>query len=308
MDTVEAVLPRGRYFDRPDVQAYLLSGAYREADGTARQQTGYSLGRLRELRAEGKRHIFWIHYFEPHGPYRTRPEFDFGPSEIDRYRSEIATVDAQLERLFSMLREEGWYDDSLIMVFSDHGESFGEHNHYHHHYLVYPWLVDVPLVWRAPGIAPARVTGPVHLMDVAATVMHFLGWPSPGGMRGMSLLGAPPPATRPLLSEEASISGSNMHQFRLRPAQSEAELFNRLMRLENGLGYASKLAVRQGDHFLVQHRSSLAQELYRWRADPLAANDLADQEPARREQLNAEAERFRASVFERAACELAQHR
>jgi hypothetical protein len=145
-------------------------------------------------------------------------------------------------------------------------------------------------------------------MDVAATVMHFLGWPSPGGMRGVSLLGAPPPATRPLLSEEAPISGSNMHQFRLRPAQSEAELFNRLTRLENGLGYASKLAVRQGDHFLVQHRSSLAQELYRWRTDPLAANDLADQEPARREQLNAEAERFRASVFERAACELAQHR
>ncbi len=304
MDTIEALLPGGRYFTRPDVQAYLLSGAEPVPVGSARHETAHAVSRLRELRAQGKRHMIWIHYYEPHGPYRSRPEYGFGDSEIDRYRAEIATVDAQLDRLLSVLREEGWYDDSLIMLFSDHGESFGEHNHYHHHYLVYPWLVNVPLVWHTPGITPARVTGPVHLTDVAATVLHFLDLPSPGGMRGVSLLGAPPPATRPLLSEEVSISGLNMHQFRLNPAASEAELFKRLTRLENGPGYASKLAVRQGDYYFVQHRSSLANELYLWRKDPLAANDLADRDPARREQLNAEAKRFRASVFERAACSL----
>jgi arylsulfatase A-like enzyme len=304
LDAVEGVLPRGSYFTRPDVQAYLLSGAQTEAVGSARQETAYAIARLRELRAEEKRHLMWIHYFEPHEPYELRESYGFGDSETDRYRSELAFVDEQLSRLLRFLREEGWYDDSLIMVFADHGESFGEHDHFHHHYLVYPWLVNVPLMWRAPDTEPGRVDAPVHLMDVTPSVLHFLGLPAPAGIRGSSLLAGSPPKTRLLFSEEISISGRMMLQYRNQPAKSEAELFARLVRLENGPGYSSKLGVRSGDRYLIQQRSSLANELYAWRSDPLAAHDLADIETGTAAALNQEAERWRMSVFERAACDL----
>jgi arylsulfatase A-like enzyme len=308
MDQIEAVLPSGRYFTRPDVQAYLLTGAQVQLAGNGRQQTGYAIERLRQLRAENKRHLLWIHYYEPHGPYKTRAPFEFGDSELGRYRSEIASVDAQLGSLFEVLRGEGWFDDSLIVVFADHGEAFGEHNHFRHHYLLYPWLVNVPLIWRAPASAPARVSAPVHLMDVAPTVLHFLGLPSPGGMRGQSLLAQPPPATRSLFSEEISISGHIMHQYRLHPATDEAELFKRLMRLEDGPGYASKLALRRDDLYFIQQRASLAGELYAWRNDPGARHDLADSEREQTAALEREAAQFRSDVFERAACALESKR
>jgi hypothetical protein len=304
LDHVEAVLPRGRYFNRPDVQAYLLSGAYVETVGNARHQTAYAIARLDELRAEHKSHLMWVHYYEPHEPYALHPPYDFGDSEIGRYRSELAHVDEQLALLLAHLRENGWYDDSLIMVFADHGESFGEHNHVHHHYLVYPWLVNVPLFWRTPDTLPGRVDAPVHLMDVAPSVLHFLGLPPPPGARGRSLLAGSSEKTRLLFSEEVSMSGRMMLQYRNEPAKDEAELFARLLRLENGPGYTSKLGVRSGDRYLVQQRASLANELYAWRSDPLAAHDVADKEVGTTEALGREAERFRMSVYERAACDL----
>jgi hypothetical protein len=307
VDVVEAVLPRGGYFSRPDVRAYLLSGADVVAAGSARQETHYALRRLRELRAAGKSHLMWLHYFEPHSPYQVQPPFEFGDSEVARYQSELAFVDEQLGYLLALLRDGGWYDDSLIMVFADHGESFGEHNHSFHHYLVYPWLVNVPLVFRTPGMVPARVDAPVHLMDVTASVLQFLGLPAPGALRGQSLLGDLPPASRALFSEELSISGRTRLRYRNEPPRTEAELFERLQRLENGPGYVSKLGVRLGDRYLVQHRASQAAELYALRGDPHATRDLAEVEPELVRALNEQAEDLRASVYERAACALEAH-
>lgn len=304
LTTIEAVLPRGRYFTRPDVQAYLLSGAELSAVGSAPRQTDYAIRKLRLLRSLGERHMMWIHFYEPHEPYKAREPYDFGPRPIDRYRSELAMVDEQLSQLLEVLRTEGWYDDSLIMIFADHGESFGEHNHFHHHYLVYPWLVNVPLLWRAPDTEPARVDAPVHLMDVAASVLHFLDLSPPGALRGRSLLARLPEPSRVLFSEELSVSGRVMQGFRSAPARDEAELLARFDRIERGPGYASKLAVRRLDRYFVQQRASGAEELYAWRSDPLAAHDLVDAEPETAEALNHEAERLRANVYERAACEL----
>jgi hypothetical protein len=95
-----------------------------------------------------------------------------------------------------------------------------------------------------------------------------------------------------------------MLQYRNAPPKDEAELFARLVRLENGPGYTSKLGVRSGDRYLIQRRASLANELYAWRDDPLAAHDLADSEVSTTTALSREAERWRTSVFERAACDL----
>lgn len=303
-DLVMAVLPSGDYFERPDVQAFLLPDVEAHEMGGARRTNRYALGRMRDARARGRRHLIWVHYFEPHAPYQKHDEFDFGDSEEQRYRSELAYADQQLGELLQVLRDEGWYDDSLIAVFADHGESFGEHEHYHHHYLVYPWLVSVPFALHAPGLAPGVFAGPVQLMDLAPTVLQFVGLQAQRPLRGVPLLAADPPADRALFSEEIAITGRHLLPYRTQLAASEDEVFARLRRVEHGGGYASKLAIAQRDLMLVQHRSSRAVELYDMWRDPLAAHDLTEARPDDVRRLSDALFELRGQTLLRSLCDV----
>jgi arylsulfatase A-like enzyme len=301
---VEAVLPSGNYFSRPDVVSYLLNDIEVHELGGAPRQTKFAIGSLRTLRARGKSHLMWVHYFEPHAPYKSHAEYSFGDSDWERYQSELALVDEHLSQLLQVLREEGWYEDSLILLFADHGESFGEHQHYHHHYLVYPWLVSVPFALRAPGLASGSFSGPVHLTDITPTVLQFLGLDAMRPMRGVPLLAGDPAPGRPLFSEEISVTGRTMLEYREHPVKDESAAMARFYRLEHGQGYVSKLAVAQNGLQLVQHRDSRAVELYDMERDPRAAHDLADAEPEATRRLSETLLALRRDMLMRSLCEL----
>lgn len=306
LDRVEAIVPDGNYFRRPDVKEYLLSGAEVAYVSGAERQTDHAIERLRAMREAGERHLVWLHYYEPHASYVRHDAYDYGDTDVERYASELSYVDAELGRLLAVLREEGWYDDSLIIVFADHGEAFGEHNHQYHHYLVYPWLVSVPFAYHVPNVRPGPVLGPVQLMDVTPTVLQFLGLDLRRPSRGVPLLSGAPPADRPLFSEEVSASGRTLLAFRTQPVRNKEELLTRLSRIENGPGYASKLGVTRESYQLVEHRNSGAVELYDIDADPRAEDDLADAQPGVVQALSEEAERFRLDSVLRAYCELSR--
>jgi arylsulfatase A-like enzyme len=258
------------------------------------------------MRARGERHLMWVHYIEPHDPYVRHPELDLGDSDEQRYQSELAYVDLELGALLRVLREEGWYEDSLIAVFADHGESFGEHEHHHHHYLLYPWLVAVPFALHVPGLAPGPFSGPVHLMDLAPTVLQFVGFPANRPLRGLPLLIADPPAERALLSEEIALTGRHLYPYRAHAAASEAEVLARLRHVEHAGGYAGKLAIAQNGLQLVQHRSSRAIELYDMQRDPRAENDLVGARPEAARALSDALRSVREESLLRSLCEVAQ--
>jgi hypothetical protein len=305
LDAVTAVLPSGQYFQRPDVRRHLLAGTQLELARGARAQTDRAIERLRALRAGQQRHMLWIHYFEPHAPYQTWRGFDFGSSDRQRHLSELAAVDRELGRLLDVLRAEGWYEDSLIALFADHGESFGERGHFYHHNLVYPWLVRVPFALRVPNAAPGVFRGPVQLSDVAPTVLQFLGaTQAPHAMSGVALLGNDPPAERALLSEEFAISGAVLERFARSAPRSQSDLERRLARIERGPGYPSKLALMRGRFMLIAHRGSGVSELYDVASDPRAARDLAEAAPAELSALQREAAGMRERVLSRALCQL----
>jgi hypothetical protein len=305
-DSVLAVLPKGNYFGRPDVQAFLLPGLETHEVGRARRENGYALSRLRYLRSRGKRLFMWVHYFEPHAPYVKHSGFDFGDSDEQRYRGELAHVDQRLGELLQLLREDGWFEDSLIAVFADHGESFGEHHHRQHHHLVYPWLVSVPFALHAPGLAPGVFAGPVHTMDLVPTVLQFLGAPARRPLLGWPLLTSDPPPDRVLASEEIAMTGGQLLPYHTQPATSEADVLARLQRIEWGGGYASKLAVAQNGLMLVQQRASRAVELYDMQRDPRAEHDLTEVLPEQARALEAAALRVRNQSLLRALCEVAE--
>jgi arylsulfatase A-like enzyme len=114
------------------------------------------------------------------------------PDEVRRmiclYDGAIAYADAQLGRLFQALDDLGVADRTLVLVTSDHGESFLEHGKMLHH-TVYDEVIRVPLILRGPGVpVGARITAPVRLIDLVPTLLDLAKIPSHGPMQGRSLV------------------------------------------------------------------------------------------------------------------------
>ena len=102
----------------------------------------------------------------------------------DQYDAEIAYTDAQLERLWSALRELELDDNTVIVVVSDHGEALGEHGIVGHGSQHFSEQLRVVFMVRAPGMEPQRVETPVGSLSLMPTVLELLGGPSEAGMMG----------------------------------------------------------------------------------------------------------------------------
>jgi len=111
------------------------------------------------------------------------------------YDGDIRFTDAFLGGVLEDLRRLDLEDRTLVVLTSDHGEEFGDHDRTRfydaHCKTVYEEMIRVPLVVRLPGTIPAGrvVDTPVELVDVAPTILDILGVPTPPAMQGKSLLG-----------------------------------------------------------------------------------------------------------------------
>lgn len=137
----------------------------------------------------GGRFFTWIHLFDPHRPYKA-PGL-YGDKYPDNpYRGEVEYVDEQLGLFFDFLKEEGIYNDTLLIITADHGEGLWEHGERTHGLFIYQSTVHVPLIIRAPFSLPVqRVSGLVELVDIAPTVLQALGIDIPASFQGESFLG-----------------------------------------------------------------------------------------------------------------------
>jgi choline-sulfatase len=118
-------------------------------------------------RAGGNRFALWAHYFDVHEHLQLKKP----------YRELVAIVDAEVGRLLAELERRRLADETIVVLFSDHGESMGEDPRLpdNHGLVVYQALVHVPVAFHIPGV-PARVDpAPVSLVDLAPTVLSLLG-------------------------------------------------------------------------------------------------------------------------------------
>ncbi len=131
--------------------------------------------------------FLWVHLFDPHSDYDPpepfRSRFQFRP-----YDGEIAFADAQIGRLLSYLRDVGLYQDTVIVLTSDHGESLGEHGESEHGFFIYDATIRIPLILKLPGgETPVRLKQPVSLLDVAPTLLQISRIQRPDEMQGKGL-------------------------------------------------------------------------------------------------------------------------
>ncbi len=114
-------------------------------------------------------------------------------------------MDSIVGKLLDYLRSQGLYDNTLIAVAADHGESLGEHGELTHSIFLYDSTIHVPLLLKLPGNRSAgqRVNATASLVDLAPTLIDSLGQTPPPAMQGRSLLpliGNPHPENRPSLA------------------------------------------------------------------------------------------------------------
>jgi arylsulfatase A-like enzyme len=124
------------------------------------------------------------------------------------YDGDMSYLDARVGELVQHLRKEGMLDNTLLVITSDHGEEFGEHDFISHHCGLYNTLLHVPLLVRYPDRFPpaTRVKRPVQLLDIFPTILDVtrLEWPGRETLQGRSLLAGPQASkTRCVLAERA---------------------------------------------------------------------------------------------------------
>ncbi len=106
------------------------------------------------------------------------------------YDGEIAYTDYYLGELFEELRRLDLWDNTMIVLTSDHGDEFFEHGNKGHRNTLYGELLNVPLVVKFPQNTwgGQRVSGLAGIVDIAPTVLDVAGLPPLRVANGRSLL------------------------------------------------------------------------------------------------------------------------
>ncbi|MCC6486883.1 MAG: sulfatase [Candidatus Hydrogenedentes bacterium] len=135
----------------------------------------------------------WIHYSDPHAPYRFHSRFNPGDRTLRkldetgqtrvRYDSEVAYTDSHIGQILAAVTQE-----AAVVFVADHGESLYEHDYLGHGRRVYQHEVRIPLIIRGPGVSAGRSKIPARGIDIAPTILGLAGLPKVEGMLGADLL------------------------------------------------------------------------------------------------------------------------
>ena len=97
-------------------------------------------------------------------------------------------ADDALGRILASARAREDWDNTVVLVTSDHGENLGAHQCYQK-MTCYEESIHLPLIVRAPGLRPGRRSALTSHVDVAPTLLEFAGIDIPDNTQGTSLRG-----------------------------------------------------------------------------------------------------------------------
>jgi len=209
----------------PDmVRQYMRNVSRRqgEEDYFVAQTMRAAIAWLRENHDQG-RFLLHIDSFDPHEPWdppqsyvdRYDPGYQgqeiiypaYAPAdyltadELDHvqalYAAEVTLVDRWLGELFAEIERCQLWDDTVVMLMSDHGIMLGEHGvigkAWDHEgvyecYPLYEEMIHIPLMMHIPGMGHRRISDLVQPADLMPTILELAGAADPGTMHGVSLV------------------------------------------------------------------------------------------------------------------------
>jgi len=185
----------------------------------------------------------------------------------DRYLENVEFADHLVGRLLQMLRDAGRYENALVVVISDHGEAFFEHERFLHTVHLYEEFIRVPFFIKWPSWMngyDSEVTQPVTLVDLAPTLIEGLqidGGTAP--LHGRSLI----PAAFDKVTYDRGLYAYTRRRRRARDAADPVH------------------AYRSGKYKIVYSSRDELLQLFDLEQDPAEQHDLAAAETLRAKYL-----------------------
>jgi arylsulfatase A-like enzyme/Tfp pilus assembly protein PilF len=282
LDPLEGTAPGfDRGFDVYDAGFHLRrhgADRYQTVERRAQVVVDHALGWLSQV--PNGPFFLWLHLYDAHDPYDPpapyKERFAAAP-----YEGEIAYADACVGKLLDALRKRGLYDETMIAVMADHGESLGAHGESTHGVFLYDETLHVPLLLKLPRnhAAGKRIATRAGLVDVAPTLLAAAGLAPPAEMQGRSLLEFLKIA--PSQSAAGSPAGNSQPDW---PSYAETDYPHR------AFGWSALRALRSGKYLYVQ---APERELYNLVSDPDALHNLAASSKAIADTLASELSEFR---------------
>ncbi|MEJ2720226.1 MAG: sulfatase [bacterium] len=213
------------------------------------------------------------------GTVRKTP--DENRRSADLYDGEILYLDHRIDELIGWLRDFGVLDNTIVIITSDHGEEFGEHDLVGHEFGLYDTLLRVPLIVRYPTrLAPGRHGDGVQLIDLFSTVIDGTGsaYDSSHKVAGRSLFSG---------SERSSVYAENYHDYEKFRNQTQA----RCPDVDVSPYVVTLRSVRTGDYKLIAYSDGRL-ELYNDAIDPGERTNLLSEHPDIAKDLELGVERW----------------
>ena len=181
---------------------------------------------LTEVRDSAKPLMLYLNLQRTHYDYRLKPDvdghfgqadsqitgifFDYGEHQVEKallqYDNALYYVDQQLGRFFDELKQQGLYDDALIIVTADHGEAFYENGYATHATSMYDaqirTFMSVKLPNQNEGVYRKDVISSIDMLPIA---LEALGLPNHPAFQGYQLLHRERTATEPVFSTGQSV-------------------------------------------------------------------------------------------------------
>lgn len=124
---------------------------------------------------------------------------------VHGYYAAVSYMDAQVGILLNTLESLGTLDNTIIVLWGDHGWHLGDHDLWHKH-TVFEQATRAPLIIAAPGIKAGKTNSQSEFVDVFPTICNLAGLPIPNQLDGKSL--------KPLmLDNKASVKEYSVSQY-----------------------------------------------------------------------------------------------
>ncbi|MFN0137186.1 MAG: sulfatase [Phycisphaerae bacterium] len=194
-----------------------------------------------------------------------------------RYDAGVQEFDTYFKSLVDDLKKRGLWDNTFVIFTADHGESFLEHGEWDHGYTLYQPEIQVPLIFRWPGVIPAgtRIKETVRLLDLYPTVIEQLRIKQTATLQGASMLdtmsGNPPKQPVVAFSETTKTSGPRKNNPQFAVVVGDWKLVQTVRVAQNAKG--------QWEPVLTNN------ELFDLSKDPYEQNDLSRTNPKKVEEL-----------------------